>query len=105
MNWDQIEARWEQFRGKALSQWGRLNHSDVDVVAGRRTELAGAFRSATAWRAKTLKTRSILDAVALAGTGRSRARSARDPHGALAMLQWALTFFVLAIIAGVLALA
>jgi uncharacterized protein YjbJ (UPF0337 family) len=44
MNWDQIEARWEQFRGKALTQWGRLNHSDVDVVAGKRTELAGRIQ-------------------------------------------------------------
>jgi uncharacterized protein YjbJ (UPF0337 family) len=44
MNWDQIEARWEQFRGKALAQWGRLNHLDVDVVAGKRTELAGRIQ-------------------------------------------------------------
>jgi uncharacterized protein YjbJ (UPF0337 family) len=44
MNWDQIEARWEQFRGKALTQWGRLNHSDLDVVNGKRKELAGRIQ-------------------------------------------------------------
>ncbi len=44
MNWDRIEGNWKQLIGKAKQQWGKLTDDDVDVIAGRRDELAGKIQ-------------------------------------------------------------
>jgi len=41
MNWDRIEGNWKQIKGKVKAQWGNLTDDDLDVVAGRRDQLAG----------------------------------------------------------------
>ena len=41
MNWDRIQGNWKQVVGKAKAQWGKLTDDDLDVVAGRREQLAG----------------------------------------------------------------
>lgn len=41
MNWDQIEGKWKQMKGKAQEQWGRLTDDELDVAAGRRDVLVG----------------------------------------------------------------
>lgn len=46
MNWDIIEGNWKQFRGKVNAQWGKLTDDHLDVIAGRRTELAGKIQEA-----------------------------------------------------------
>ena len=44
MNWNQVEGNWEQFKGKVQAQWGKLTNDDLDVIKGRRTELAGRIQ-------------------------------------------------------------
>lgn len=44
MNWDAIEGQWKQFRGKVREQWGKLTDDDLDVVAGKRDQLAGVIQ-------------------------------------------------------------
>jgi uncharacterized protein YjbJ (UPF0337 family) len=44
MNWDRIEGNWKQAAGKAKVQWGKLTDDDLDVVAGRREQLAGKIQ-------------------------------------------------------------
>jgi uncharacterized protein YjbJ (UPF0337 family) len=44
MNWDRIEGNWKQFKGAARERWGQLTDDDVDVVAGRRDQLAGRIQ-------------------------------------------------------------
>lgn len=44
MNWDMIEGKWKEFRGKAQTQWGKLTDDDLDVINGRRQELAGRIQ-------------------------------------------------------------
>ena len=44
MNWDRIEGNWKQVVGKAKAQWGKLTDDDLDVVAGRREQLAGKIQ-------------------------------------------------------------
>ncbi len=44
MNWDQIKGNWKQATGRAKEQWGRLTDDDLDVVAGRREQLAGKIQ-------------------------------------------------------------
>ena len=41
MNWDIAEGNWKQFKGKVKAQWGKLSDSHIDLIAGKRTELAG----------------------------------------------------------------
>ena len=41
MNWDQIQGNWQQVIGRAKEQWGKLTDDDMDVIAGRRDQLAG----------------------------------------------------------------
>jgi len=44
MNWDQIQGNWKQVTGRAKEQWGKLTDDDLDVVAGRRDQLAGKIQ-------------------------------------------------------------
>ena len=44
MNWERIEGNWKQTKGKAIEQWGKLTNDDLDVVAGRREQLAGKIQ-------------------------------------------------------------
>lgn len=44
MNWNQIEGKWEQFKGGAQEQWGKLTNDDLDVVEGNRKKLAGKIQ-------------------------------------------------------------
>jgi uncharacterized protein YjbJ (UPF0337 family) len=44
MNWNEIEGNWEQFKGKVQQQWGKLTNDDMDVIKGKRTELAGRIQ-------------------------------------------------------------
>ena len=44
MNWYRIEGNWKQVKGKMLEQWGKLTDDDLDVVAGRREQLAGKIQ-------------------------------------------------------------
>jgi uncharacterized protein YjbJ (UPF0337 family) len=41
MNWDIVEGNWKQFTGKVKQQWAKLTDDDLDLIAGKREELAG----------------------------------------------------------------
>ena len=41
MNWNIIEGNWKQFKGEVKAQWGKLTEDHLDVIAGKRIELAG----------------------------------------------------------------
>jgi uncharacterized protein YjbJ (UPF0337 family) len=45
MNWDRIEGNWKEFKGKSQQKWGKLTDDDLDVVEGKRTELAGRLQN------------------------------------------------------------
>jgi len=44
MNWDIVAGNWKQFKGKVQGQWGKLTDDQLDVIAGKRTELAGKIQ-------------------------------------------------------------
>jgi uncharacterized protein YjbJ (UPF0337 family) len=44
MNWDRIEGKWDQFRGRAKQQWAKLTDGDVAQIGGKRTELIGRLQ-------------------------------------------------------------
>lgn len=41
MNWDQIEGKWEQFKGNAREQWGKLTDDELAEARGNREQLSG----------------------------------------------------------------
>jgi uncharacterized protein YjbJ (UPF0337 family) len=45
MNWDRIKGSWNEYKGKAKQQWGKLTDDDLDVVDGKREELAGKIQN------------------------------------------------------------
>ena len=45
MNWDRIQGSWKQLSGQTKEQWGKLTDDDLDVVAGRRDQLAGLIQT------------------------------------------------------------
>lgn len=44
MNKDRIEGNWKQVKGKVKEQWGKLTDDDLDVIAGKREQLAGRIQ-------------------------------------------------------------
>lgn len=44
MNWDRVEGNWKQFKGKVKEQWGKLTDDQLDVIAGKREQLAGRLQ-------------------------------------------------------------
>jgi uncharacterized protein YjbJ (UPF0337 family) len=46
MNWDQIEGKWKQVKGRAKEKWGKLTDDDLDIIAGKRDQLVGKVQEA-----------------------------------------------------------
>lgn len=46
MDWNRIEGNWRQYKGSVKEQWGRLTDAQLDVIAGRREQLAGQIQEA-----------------------------------------------------------
>ena len=44
MNWDTIAGNWKQVQGKVRQQWGKLTDDDLELVKGKRDELAGGIQ-------------------------------------------------------------
>jgi uncharacterized protein YjbJ (UPF0337 family) len=44
MNWDQIEGKWKQYRGRFREKWGKLADGDWEVIAGKRDQLIGRIQ-------------------------------------------------------------
>ena len=46
MDWNIVEGNWKQFKGKVKAQWGKLTDDHLDVIAGKREQLAGKIQEA-----------------------------------------------------------
>jgi uncharacterized protein YjbJ (UPF0337 family) len=46
MNWEIAEGNWKQFKGKVKARWGNLTDDQLDVISGKRDELAGKIQTA-----------------------------------------------------------
>jgi uncharacterized protein YjbJ (UPF0337 family) len=44
MDWNIVEGNWKQFKGKVKAQWGKLTDDHLDVIAGKRDQLAGKIQ-------------------------------------------------------------
>ena len=50
MNWEKVAGRWQQMKGLAQQQWGRVTGNYSGVVAGLRQRSLGKSRSLQAVR-------------------------------------------------------
>jgi uncharacterized protein YjbJ (UPF0337 family) len=46
MDWNIIEGNWKQFKGLVKEKWGRLTDDHLDMIAGKREQLAGSVQEA-----------------------------------------------------------
>jgi len=44
MNWDRVEGKWKQFRGRVKEKWGNFTDDQWDVVDGQRDQRAGSIQ-------------------------------------------------------------
>lgn len=44
MNWDTVKGNWKQWKGKVHERWGKLTNDDLDVIDGKREQLAGRLQ-------------------------------------------------------------
>lgn len=44
MNWTQVEGKWDQVKGAAQKQWGKLTDDDFAQARGNRDILAGKIK-------------------------------------------------------------
>ena len=41
MNWEQIQGKWQEYRGQIKQRWGKLTDNDLTLIQGKRDVLAG----------------------------------------------------------------
>jgi uncharacterized protein YjbJ (UPF0337 family) len=44
MNWDQVEGKWNQYKGQVKEKWGKLTNDDLEVIDGKRQQLVGRIQ-------------------------------------------------------------
>jgi len=44
MNWEQVEGKWDQFKGSVKEKWGKLTDDDLTMIEGRRENLTGRLK-------------------------------------------------------------
>ena len=44
MNWDQIEGKWTELKGRFGEKWGKLTDDDLAIIGGKRDKLAGLLQ-------------------------------------------------------------
>jgi uncharacterized protein YjbJ (UPF0337 family) len=44
MNWDQIEGKWKQVKGRVREKWGKLTDDDLEMASGKRDRLVGKIQ-------------------------------------------------------------
>lgn len=44
MDWSRISGNWTHWRGRVRERWGRLTDDQLDLIAGRREQLAGRIQ-------------------------------------------------------------
>ncbi len=41
MNWEQIEGRWREIKGRIRQKWGQMTDDEFEKIAGKKDELLG----------------------------------------------------------------
>jgi uncharacterized protein YjbJ (UPF0337 family) len=78
MNWDQVQGKWTQYKGKIKEKWGKLTDDDLDVIDGRRQLLVGKIQEhyGTAKEAAEMQADEFVKALKAADVERHKAQRA-----------------------------
>lgn len=49
MNWDVIKGKWNQMKGDARKQWGKLTDDDWEQIGGEKDKLFGRLQERYGW--------------------------------------------------------
>lgn len=49
VNWDVIKGKWNQLKGDARVQWGKLTDDDWEQIAGQKDKLVGRLQERYGW--------------------------------------------------------
>jgi uncharacterized protein YjbJ (UPF0337 family) len=49
LNWDIIRGKWNQLKGDARIQWGKLTDDDWDRIGGHKDKLVGTLQERYGW--------------------------------------------------------
>ncbi len=49
VNWDVIRGKWNQLKGDARIQWGKLTDDDLEQVSGEKDKLVGKLQERYGW--------------------------------------------------------
>ena len=49
LNWNIVKGKWNQVKGEARKQWGKLTDDDWDQIAGERDKLIGKLQERYGW--------------------------------------------------------
>jgi uncharacterized protein YjbJ (UPF0337 family) len=44
MNWDHIEANWQDLKGRFREKWGKLTDNDLETIGGKKDRLMAKLR-------------------------------------------------------------
>lgn len=44
MNWDDIEGRWNELKGRLRSKWAKLTDDDMEMIGGKKDMLVGRLQ-------------------------------------------------------------
>lgn len=55
MNKDILAGKWEEFKGKVISEWGKLTLDDVEECKGDMVHLSGKLREMYGWTEEEAK--------------------------------------------------
>jgi uncharacterized protein YjbJ (UPF0337 family) len=44
MDWNRISGNWTHWRGRIRERWGKLTDDHLDVIGGKREQLAGRIQ-------------------------------------------------------------
>jgi uncharacterized protein YjbJ (UPF0337 family) len=47
--WDVLKGMWNQIKGDARAEWGKLTDDDWDQIAGNRDKLVGHLQESYGW--------------------------------------------------------
>ncbi len=48
-NWDVVKGKWNQLRGEARKQWGKITDDEWDQIAGDKDKLIGKLQEHYGW--------------------------------------------------------
>jgi uncharacterized protein YjbJ (UPF0337 family) len=58
VNWDVVKGKWNQFKGDARVQWGKLTDDEWDQIAGNKDKLVGKLQERYGWEREEAERRA-----------------------------------------------